>query len=464
MTLEGMPVDKAAWDADADRVEAALEDLRREMLEAEWMPARDPVPQTWGLTGEDCLRMLRRAGLKGLAGSTAKDLKPFVGTEKIVDLLLAYRSAKGAEEKAKAKAAVLAAAPEKPPKPAPPWNFRSAPQVKAIAAILGYRLDSTNEAALLPYANEHPFFRALLKYRKLDKLHSTYGKGWFKDAYDEDSLGCGRVYPEWRQIGTETGRFASRAPNAQNLPQGKREAFVAPEGRAFANADYSQIEVRVAAKMLNETALLDLFDRGEDVYRATAANMLGVEVGEVTGGQRQRAKAVMLGMMFGMSAYGLPAYAFAQFDGLVITAAEAEAYVRGFYSMYPRIKEDHDDVLRGLKKGPVDRATMTGRRRDGITSRNEAINAPVQGTAADVLKAAMGLLQERLEPFGGSAFVAGCFHDELLVECEIGDGDAVLAALEGAMVEAMDGIVNAGVGRTVPAVVDGVVTKVWAKG
>jgi DNA polymerase I-like protein with 3'-5' exonuclease and polymerase domains len=261
MTYVGMPVDKEAWDAHADEVEAELRELERRMRDAPWMPERDPVDQTWSLQGADCLAMLHAssARLADVAGTTAKDLAGYADNE-IVSVLLAYRKAKG-KDRDSLKARVLKLAPEKPPAPAPPWNFGSNQQVAEIAyEILGFDLSNTETGTLLRYKNRHPFFEHLLKHRKLKKLVSTYGKGWFQKAYHD-----GRVYPAWRQIGTSTGRVASgergAAPNAQNLPKSHRKFFVAPEGRAFVGADYSQIEVRVLAKMLNEGRLLELYGR-----------------------------------------------------------------------------------------------------------------------------------------------------------------------------------------------------------
>jgi DNA polymerase I-like protein with 3'-5' exonuclease and polymerase domains len=404
MKYVGMPVDKAAWDARAEEVEAELRDLEKRMLDAPWMLERDPVPQTWSLQGADCLAMLHAAGLKDVTGATAKDLAGYADHE-LVSVLLAYRKAKG-KDRDSLKARVLELAPEKPPAPAPPWNFGSNQQVAEIAyEILGFDLSSTETGTLLRYKNYHPFFEHLLKHRKLKKLVSTYGKGWFQKAYDD-----GRVYPAWRQIGTSTGRVASgerdAAPNAQNLPKSHRKFFVTPEGRVFVDADYSQIEVRVLAKMLNEGRLLELYGRpgddkpSDDVYRATAAHMLDVEPEAVTKEQRNLAKAIVLGMNYGLSARGLPFYAFTKLGIQNMTVDDAEEYVEAFYDLYPKIRAYHVDTLAELAEtGSVDQHTMTGRLRGEITNRNEAINASIQGTAADVLKRAMTLVYGRLRAF-----------------------------------------------------------------
>jgi DNA polymerase-1 len=464
MKLEGMPVGKAAWDQHADAVEGNLRALERKMLEAEWMPQPKPIYEPWKLTGDDCKEMLLAAGLEGLTGTTAKDLKPFED-EEIVKRLLAYRKAKG-DERQNLKSAVLEHAPDKPSKPAPPWNFGSPDQVKDIVfELTGEDLESTSEVELLKRLDQHEFFSLLLERRKLAKRVSTYGKGWFKEAYDEERA---RVHPGWRQIGSSTGRFASGeknvAPNAQNLPNDGpyRSFFVAPAGRVFVDMDYSQIEVRIIAKMLAEKSLLGLFERGADVYRSTAAGLIGIKEERVTKEQRQLAKALVLGMLYGLSAFGLPQYAFKNY-GIKMTPGQAKEYVEAFYTLYPKIKTYHEDTQTGLVEyGTIDRRTATGRLRAGITNRNEAINAPVQGLAADGLKAAMALVYRRLRKFNGTAFIIASIHDELLVECDEADGEEVAKIVKEAMLEAMDGIVNAE-GDPVPIEVSGGVTKVWTK-
>jgi DNA polymerase-1 len=406
--------------------------------------------------------MLHAAGLSEVTGTTAKDLKDHQDHE-LVAGLLAYRAAKG-EERERRRDEVLALAPEKAPAPAPPWNFGSPQQVAEIVeTILGECLENTSESELLKHVNEHPFFSALLDYRKLKKRATTYGEGWFKDAYDETR---GRVRPGWRQIGSSTGRFACSEPNAQNLPnEGPyRSFFVAPPGRTFVDVDYSQIEVRIIAKLLEEEALLELYERDEDVYRATAANMLDITTEEVTKPQRQLAKALVLGMLYGLSAFGLPNYAFKNY-GIKMSPEEAKDYVEAFYELYPKIAEYHATTRAEFYKkcdSPIDRQTLTGRRRDGITVINEAINMPIQGTAADGLKMAMARVHERLRKFDGTAFIIATIHDELLIECDEGDAVEILGIVEEAMVEAMDELVNADEPK-VPIKVEGQATKIWSK-
>jgi P4 family phage/plasmid primase-like protien len=458
MGLEGLPVDRRGWDEYAADVARRRDGLAQWMCDADWMPKKDPTPQQWALQGPDCLAMLHAAGVEA-KGSTAKQLEPFTDNE-IVAALLSYRKAKG-EAKDKARALVHQLAPPKPPMEAPPWNFSSNQQVLEIASrILGFKLPDTSEATLLRYVDKHRFFRAQLRYRKLSKQASTYGSEWFKDAYDYQT---GRLYPRWHQIGTSTGRFSCSSPNVQNIPlEGPyRSFFRAPKGRVFVDVDYSQIEVRIYAKMVGEKALLDAFERGGDVYRATAARLMRVPPSKVTKTQRQKAKAIMLGLLYGLSARGLPHYAFTNY-GVEIPPKEAKDLISRFFRLYPNISDDHDKAAQQLdEKGSVDRVTLSRRRRDRITVRNEAINAPIQGTAADGLKAAMGRVFEGLRDVEG-AFIVGAFHDELLIECNEHHGEEVKAIVEKVMIEAMDAILNS----TTPHVaitVDGAVVPAWTE-
>jgi DNA polymerase I len=249
----------------------------------------------------------------------------------------------------------------------------------------------------------------------------------------------------------------------QNIPlEGPyRSFFRAPEGRIFVDVDYSQIEIRIYAKKVEEKALLDTFERGGDVYTTTAARLMRKSPSRVTKIERQKSKAIVLGLLYGLTAQGLPRYAFTNY-GVEISPKEAERLVARFFKLYPNIAADHKRAAKELADNDsVDRATLIGRRRDAITDTKEAINAPIQGTAADGLKAAMGKVHEALGSVR-DAFIVGAFHDELLIECNEAEGEEVKAIVEKAMIEAMDAIVNS----TTPHVaitVEGAVVSAWMK-
>jgi DNA polymerase-1 len=212
-----------------------------------------------------------------------------------------------------------------------------------------------------------------------------------------------------------------------------------------------------------EPKLIELYERlNADVYRSTAAELLGVEEAKVTKEQRNKAKAIVLGISYGLSAFGLPTYAYAKFN-VKITPDEATGLIEGVFEMYPNIEADHDEVLKELNaRGYVDRMTLTGRRRDGIRVRNEAINAPIQGTGVDILKLAMAKLYRQLGDGFENAFIVGVFHDEILVECDEADAEDVRYVSENAMIEAADELLNNEEPR-VPVKVDGGTSRVWTK-
>jgi DNA polymerase I len=432
-----------------------------EMLDSEWMPQRAPIPQQWQLEGQDCLIMLKEAGLD-VEGTDAKALKEHT-EELLVAALLEYRKIKGdPDARDAARERVYELAPKKAPSPAPLWNLGSSAQVLEIStAILGFTPKNTAEATLLRYVDQHPFFRFMLKHRKLSTLVSKYGENWIAGAYDEKT---GRIYPGWNQCGTETGRFSCSAPTAQTIPRKGpyRSFFRAPEGRTFVDVDFSQIEVRIYAMRVGEHALLDVFDAEGDVYVATAAKLMGKEESEVTKEERQKAKALVLGILYGLTVYGLPEHAFKNY-GVIISPDEAEDLIDGFFRIYPAIKADHDKVEKRMNRWHrVHRKTVLGRRRDNIRQMREAINFPIQATAADGLKWSIGLVYQRLEPLHNSAFIIGAFHDEILVECDEGDAERVARIVKGAMVSSMERMLM-DKGRNVPIKVDVTIGPVWAK-
>jgi DNA polymerase I-like protein with 3'-5' exonuclease and polymerase domains len=452
MRLEGMPFDRDGWIAHAKKVEQERNALAVEMLDSEWMPQRNPVPQQWHLQGADCVKMLKSAGLE-VESSMADDLKAAELTDNaLVAALLHYRSLPKGPERDAARERVRELAPQKPPAAAPLWNLGSTHQVLEIAThILGFAPRNTKEATLLRYVDEHPFFTEMLKHRKLSTLVSKYGEKWIADAYD---FSTGRLHPGWRQIGTETGRFSCSAPNAQQIPRDGpyRSFFRAAPGRTFVDVDFSQIEVRIYAKRVGETALLG----------ATAAKLNNKEEKDVTKEERQKAKALVLGILYGLTVWGLPEYAFKQY-GVIISPDEAEELIDGFFKIYPAIEADHSEVERRWQpKGRVNRKSTLGRRRDHIRELREAINYPVQASAADGLKWALGSVHRRLAPWRDTAFIIGAFHDELLVECNEADAEELSKILTETMISCMEEMLDDG-GRKVPVKVDVTIGPVWTK-
>lgn len=289
---------------------------------------------------------------------------------------------------------------------------------------------STNEEALEAIADQHELPRVVLDYRQLAKLRSTYTDK-LPEIINPDT---GRVHTSYHQAGAATGRLASSDPNLQNIPirseDGRRirKAFVAPQGRSIVACDYSQIELRIMAHLSQDPALLRAFESGADVHRATAAEVFGKTLEEVSANERRAAKAINFGLMYGMSAFGLA-------KQLGIARGEAQDYIGLYFSRYPGVREFMDATRQQAKeRGYVE--TVFGRRLylDNIQARNQglragaeraAINAPMQGTAADIIKRAMvdidgWLAPHRNEAGKSRALMIMQVHDELVFEVDQG--------------------------------------------
>ncbi|MEF1191224.1 DNA polymerase I, partial [Vibrio parahaemolyticus] len=253
---------------------------------------------------------------------------------------------------------------------------------------------STNEEVLQELALDYPLPKLILEYRGLAKLKSTYTDKLPKMI----NPSTGRVHTSYHQAVTATGRLSSTDPNLQNIPirneEGRRirQAFVAPAGYKVLAVDYSQIELRIMAHLSGDQALLDAFRDGKDIHAATAAEIMGVSIDQVSSEQRRRAKAVNFGLIYGMSAFGLA-------KQLGIPRGEAQAYMDKYFERYPGVMQYMEDTRSAAAdKGYVE--TIFGRRlhlpeiksRNGMrrkAAERAAINAPMQGTAADIIKKAM---------------------------------------------------------------------------
>ncbi|WP_312780977.1 DNA polymerase I [Acidovorax temperans] len=280
---------------------------------------------------------------------------------------------------------------------------------------------STDEEVLEKLAEDYPLPAKLLEHRSLVKLKGTYTDKLAQLALPR----TGRVHTHYAQAVAVTGRLSSNDPNLQNIPirtpEGRRvrEAFVAPAGRVIASADYSQIELRIMAHLSGDHSLLHAFHAGLDVHRATAAEVFGVEVDQVTSEQRRYAKVINFGLIYGMSSFGLA-------KNLGIETKAAAAYIDKYFQRYPGVKQYMDDTKAAAKSmGYVE--TVFGRRLylPEINSPNgprragaerAAINAPMQGTAADLIKLAMVAVQKELDAHKPSIQMIMQVHDELVFE------------------------------------------------
>ena len=317
---------------------------------------------------------------------------------------------------------------------------------------------STNEEALAAIADLHELPRVILEYRGLAKLRSTYTDK-LPDMVNRDT---GRVHTSYHQAGAATGRLSSSDPNLQNIPirteDGRRirKAFVAPPGRKLVACDYSQIELRIMAHLSGDPGLVRAFESGLDVHKATAAEVFGRKVEEVTGDERRAAKAINFGLMYGMSAFGLARQ-------LGIGRGEAQDYIALYFSRYPGVRDYMERTRQQAREqGYVE--TVFGRRLylDYINKGTQgqragaeraAINAPMQGTAADIIKRAMISVDAWLGNHGSSALMILQVHDELVFEAEQDFVDTLLPAVTGLMADAA--------ALSVPLVVDSGVGNNW---
>ena len=284
---------------------------------------------------------------------------------------------------------------------------------------------STAAVTLEAMKGDHPVVDWVLEYRELSKLKNTY-----VDALPlQVNPSTGRVHTSYNQAGSVTGRIASSDPNLQNIPirtelgRRVRRAFIAEPGNTLLSVDYSQVELRIVAHMSNDETMLAAFRAGHDIHAATAAAIYEVPIDQVSKEQRDRAKGVNFGLIYGMSSFGLSRY-------MDITLAEAENFVNAYFEQFPGVKKYLDGMkAQAAEKGYVE--TLLGRRRYFLglktqTNRNirnreerEAINAPIQGTAADIMKIAMLRVPGAVKQAGLSAKMLLQVHDELVLECPI---------------------------------------------
>ena len=292
---------------------------------------------------------------------------------------------------------------------------------------------STAADVLDKLAPEYPLVAQILEYRQLTKLKSTYADG-LAGCIEED----GRIRSTFNQTITATGRISSTEPNLQNIPirmeLGRliRKVFLPAEGCVFLDADYSQIELRVLAHMSGDQTLIDAYRQAQDIHRITASQVFHIPFDEVTDLQRRNAKAVNFGIVYGISSFGLG-------EDLGITRQEAAEYIKQYFATYPKIKEFLDQMVEQAKTTGY-ATTLFGRRRPvpELSSSNfmqrsfgerVAMNSPIQGTAADIIKIAMIRVHDRLAEEGLASKMILQVHDELLVETAESEQEQVASIL-----------------------------------
>ena len=318
---------------------------------------------------------------------------------------------------------------------------------------------STNAAVLDKLRGKHPIVEQILDYRTLTKLKSTYADGLLKEISAD-----GRIHTNFQMTVTATGRLSSTEPNLQNIPVRRelgaqiRKMFVASPGKVLVDADYSQIELRLLAHIANDETMIAAFRSGEDIHAVTASQVFGVPLAEVTPLQRSHAKAVNFGIVYGISAFSLA-------QDIGVFQNEAKAYMDSYFAKYHGVRAYMTRVVEQAKAdGYV--TTLFGRRRDlpelkssnfNVRSFGErvALNMPIQGTAADIIKAAMVRVDARMRTEHLQARLLLQVHDELIVECPAEEAETVKAIL----VDEMEHVVD----YRVPLLVDAKTGASWAE-
>ena len=318
---------------------------------------------------------------------------------------------------------------------------------------------STNAAVLDKLRGKHPIIEQILDYRTLTKLKSTYADGLLKEISAD-----GRIHTNFQMTVTATGRLSSTEPNLQNIPVRRelgaqiRKMFVASPGKVLVDADYSQIELRLLAHIANDETMIAAFRSGEDIHAVTASQVFGVPLAEVTPLQRSHAKAVNFGIVYGISAFSLA-------QDIGVFQSEAKAYMDSYFAKYHGVRAYMTRVVEQAKAdGYV--TTLFGRRRDlpelkssNFNLRNfgerVALNMPIQGTAADIIKAAMVRVDARMRAEHLQARLLLQVHDELIVECPAEEAETVKAIL----VDEMEHVVD----YRVPLLVDAKIGASWAE-
>lgn len=329
------------------------------------------------------------------------------------------------------------------------FNIASPKQLGEILHEMGLPLKkktkngfSTNAEVLEELRDKHPVIDLVLRYRQLTKLNSTYVEGLLKTVASD-----GRIHTVFKQTETRTGRISSTEPNMQNIPvrtelgREMRKFFIVPEGKTLLDADYSQIELRIVAHICNDPVMIKGFSEGADIHTSTAAQVFGMPKEMITPEMRSAAKAVNFGIIYGIGAFSLS-------KDINVSVYEAKKYIDDYLHNFPNVEKFMNDTVENAKKnGYV--TTMFGRKRyvPELSASNKnmqaagrriAMNTPIQGSAADIIKIAMVRVYKRLKEEVPDARLILQVHDELIVECGLNDAEAAGKILSEEMTNACD--------------------------
>jgi DNA polymerase I-like protein with 3'-5' exonuclease and polymerase domains len=331
-------------------------------------------------------------------------------------------------------------------------NLDSQQQVLEALQQMGVPVKNTSKLSLIPLAEEYPPVRALLDYRKAAKSVQAFASSLPKHVHSI----TGRIHPDYQQMGAATGRMSCRNPNLQQIPRDKifRSCFIPAPGYCLVVADYSQIELRVAAELSGDRRMIEAYQNDEDLHRLTAALIADKSLEQVEKSERQAAKAVNFGLIYAMGAKGLAEYAYNNY-GVQMSLKQAETFRKRYFEAYQGIARWHGAMKRRL---PREMRTMGDRLRrwQDEPKLTELLNTPVQGTAADITKAALAKLPTALRET--EARLIGTVHDEILLEAPEGKAEQAAQILQQVMEQAGQQYL-----RKVPVKVDVAIALNWAE-
>jgi DNA polymerase I len=328
-------------------------------------------------------------------------------------------------------------------------RWSSPAQVLRLLEGRGAVLPDTRDGTLQEHRDDDPLIPLLLKHREAAKQCGAFGRDFLRFVHPV----TGRIHADYFQAGTAAGRMACRNPNVQQMPRDPayRACVRAPEGRVLVKCDYAAIEMRIAAEVAGDARLIAAFDSGADVHRLTAAAIKGLPETAITKADRQAGKAAGFGMLYGMGAPRLRSYAKFAY-GVEMSEEEGVAYRERFFETYDGLRRWH----RGQADSVVATRTLAGRRRLGVEKFTEKLNSPVQGTGADGLKLALGLLHETRNEVPSAAPILAV-HDEIVLECDQQDAERAREWLERCMREGMSELL-----KRVPVEVEGQIGRDWS--
>lgn len=331
-------------------------------------------------------------------------------------------------------------------------NLDSTQQVLDALRSLGIPVQGTSRAHLVPLASDYPVVAALLDYRDIAKKVQAFAESLPTYVHPV----TGRIHPTYHQLGASTGRFSCSDPNLQQVPRGAefRSCFVPEEGCKIVIADYSQIELRVAAEISKDARMIAAYRQGQDLHKLTASLVTRKDIGEVTKDERQAAKAVNFGLIYAMGAASLRAYARNTY-GVEMTMDQAETFRHRFFTAYRGLGEWHRSAG---ASGQVSTRTIGGRLRRWRSDPRLTglLNTPVQGTAADIVKRALALLADVLD--GTDVRIIGSVHDEILLEAPAAKAEYAAELLKSTMEKA-----GAHYLKLVPVIAEATIADSWAE-